>query len=78
MSIENSDKQLDDDSSLEKKPYLNQQELKDPLSSLHNEDCEERRKFIPSINPIDYPSGLKKDKTFTLKSLNYSKNLKRF
>ena len=77
MSMENSDKQLDDSSS-EKKPDQSQEEVKDPLSSLHNEDCEERRKFIPSITPLAYPSGLKKDKTLTLKSLHYSKNLKRF
>lgn len=77
MSMENSDKQLDE-SSTEKKPDQSQDEVKDPLSSLHNEDCEKSRKVMPSITPIDYPSGLKKEKTFTLKSLNYSKNLKNF
>jgi hypothetical protein len=77
MSMENSDKQLDE-SSTEKKPDQSQDEVKDPLSSLHNEDCEKSRKGMPSITPIDYPSGLKKEKTFTLKSLNYSKNLKNF
>jgi hypothetical protein len=77
MSIENSEKQYDDPSP-EKKPDQSQEEVKDPLSSLHNEDCEESRKYIPSITPIAFPSGLKKEKTFTLKSLNYSKNLKLF
>ena len=76
MSLENNEKI--DESSPDKEQYYSHEEVKDPLSSLHSEDQEVRRKQIPAITPLSYPSSVKQDKSFTLKCLTCSKNLKRF